>query len=104
MTVTPRDGSCFIDRLARPEPEWVLFTCDGVSDKITGVKLRIDPWDPQGRSRWSGMVRSMVPQTECTAYGVDARGNRICLSTRTLNVEKESVVGGSMVLKPLVRG
>jgi hypothetical protein len=99
MTVTPRDGSCYKDTMARPDPEAVLFTCDGVSDRLHQVKLRIDPWDPPARSRWSATVRALVPQIECTAYGVDSRGNRICIASRTITVESEGTTGGTIVMK-----
>jgi hypothetical protein len=104
VTVTPREGSCYVDRLAQPDPEVAVFKCEGVSTTVRDLTLRIDPRDPQARSRWSATVLVMANERECTAYTTDSRGQTICSAYRTVRVERPSTVGGTMTMKLIVPG
>lgn len=98
IAVKPRDGHCFLDRSAPAEDQWTIFKCD-VTPGIEGLTLRIDPRDPEGRSRWSGTTRSMGNRSECIAYTTDERGQRICTATRNVVEEYVGSVGGPITLK-----
>ena len=98
IAVKPRDGQCFVDHSEPTREQWTVFKCD-VTPGIEGLSLSIDPRDPEGRSRWSGTVRGMVNLSECTAYAIDERGQRICTATRIVNKELVGSVGGSITMK-----
>ena len=102
IRVTPREGSCYVDRAAQPQENREIFKCEGVVG-IDQLTLSIDRSDPQGRSRWSGEVNRMVKEQECTAYTVDSRGQRVCSEWRTRNVERAESLGGTILLRGLGR-
>ena len=81
----------------------MVFKCEGVSN-VEDMTLSFDRRDPITRSSWSGTVRALVKESECTQYGVDARGNRICVASRIMSVERTGTVGGTILLKQVSAG
>jgi hypothetical protein len=98
LSVKPRDGQCFLDRSTPTQEQWTVFKCD-VTPGPEGLTLRIDPRDPEGRSRWSGTTRGMVTRVECISYAIDERGQRICTLTRNVTEEQVVAAGGSITMK-----
>lgn len=101
MSVRARDAQCLVDRTATDDQDQrVIFKCN-VAYGVDAMTLSFDRRDPLGQSRWSGKVSGMTNRSECTAYGVDERGNRICTATRIVNTENTGTVSGSIIVKAI---
>ncbi len=71
-----QNGSCRLVPPSVPNVEhyYLNFDCSGFS-------VAVDSRDPLSRSRYSMTTTVMQNKTVCIAWGVDAKGNPICIQT-----------------------
>jgi hypothetical protein len=71
-----QNGSCRLVPPSVPNVEHTYLSFD-----CSGFWVSVDPRDPLNRSRYSMTTSVMRNKTVCIAWGVDAKGNPICIQT-----------------------
>ena len=99
ILVTPNNEFCQLPREA-PSLETMRYECVGIQD-YDHVVLRIDRRNPVTSSKWTAYYTVRRQRTVCVQYGVNARGQRVCVAYQTETYEEPHTLTG--VLRVRVR-